>query len=152
MKLVSPPRIGEARAHRSAVNAHLGAEPIAMRARLLLFLNALPFLTTFTALHAQGPDLVGYWHNWNDGNAPYLELSQVDPRYTVIEVSFAVPAAGSTHDMVFAPCSAPCVDRFSFGGPCAPKPPAPPRDGGGSPAPRAHWTAPGCPTPSSAGR
>jgi chitinase len=54
-------------------------------------------------LHAQGPDLVGYWHNWNDGNAPYLELSEVDPRYTVIEVSFAVPAVGSTYDMVFAP-------------------------------------------------
>ncbi|HPJ54395.1 MAG TPA: hypothetical protein PLF80_15780, partial [Flavobacteriales bacterium] len=27
--------------------------------------------------HAQGPDLIGYWHNWNDGNAPYLELAQV---------------------------------------------------------------------------
>ena len=54
-------------------------------------------------VHAQGPDLIGYWHNWNDGNAPYLELSQVDPRYTVVEVSFAVPAVGSTYDMVFAP-------------------------------------------------
>jgi chitinase len=53
--------------------------------------------------HAQSPDLVGYWHNWNDGNAPYLELSQVDPRYTVVEVSFAVPAVGSTCEMVFAP-------------------------------------------------
>jgi len=74
-----------------------------MRASLLLFLTALPFLTSFTALHAQGPDLVGYWHNWNDGNAPYLELSQVDPRYSVIAVSFAVPAVGSTYDMVFAP-------------------------------------------------
>lgn len=65
----------------------------------------LVFPTLLAALlgHAQGPDLVGYWHNWNDGNAPYLELSQVDPRYTVIEVSFAVPAAGSTYDMVFAP-------------------------------------------------
>ncbi len=52
---------------------------------------------------AQGPDLVGYWHNWNDGNAPYLELAQVDPRYSVVEVSFAVPAVGSTYDMVFAP-------------------------------------------------
>jgi chitinase len=27
----------------------------------------------------------------------------VDPRYTVIEVSFAVPAVGSTYDMVFSP-------------------------------------------------
>lgn len=101
--LFSPPRIGEARAHRSAVNAHLEAAPIAMRASLLRFLTTLPFFTTFTALHAQGPDLVGYWHNWNDGNAPYLELSQVDPRYAVVEVSFAVPALGSAYDMVFAP-------------------------------------------------
>jgi len=72
--------------------------PITMR-RLIA---SLLFLSTLTA-HAQGPDLVGYWHNWNDGNAPYLELSQVDPRYTIIEVSFAVPAVGSTYDMVFAP-------------------------------------------------
>jgi chitinase len=52
---------------------------------------------------AQGPDLIGYWHNWNDGNAPYLELSQVDPRYTLIEVSFAVPLPGTTYDMTFSP-------------------------------------------------
>jgi chitinase len=63
----------------------------------------LSTLSLIINVHAQGPDLVGYWHNWNDGNAPYLELSEVDPRYTVIEVSFAVPAAGSTYDMVFAP-------------------------------------------------
>lgn len=63
---------------------------------------SLLVLSTLTAA-AQGPDLIGYWHNWNDGNAPYLELSQVDPRYTVIEVSFAVPAVGSTYDMVFSP-------------------------------------------------
>ena len=67
--------------------------PLALLSAFSLFINA----------HAQGPDLVGYWHNWNDGNAPYLELSQVDPRYTVIEVSFTVPAVGSTYDMVFAP-------------------------------------------------
>ena len=72
--------------------------PITMRRSIA----SLLFLSTLTA-HAQGPDLVGYWHNWNDGNAPYLELSQVDPRYTIIEVSFAVPAVGSTYDMVFAP-------------------------------------------------
>lgn len=66
---------------------------------------SLVFPTLLAALlgHAQGSDLVGYWHNWNDANAPYLELSEVDPRYTVIEVSFAVPAAGSTYDMVFTP-------------------------------------------------
>ncbi|MEZ4755324.1 MAG: chitinase [Flavobacteriales bacterium] len=82
------------------MNPHLRADPLTMRMRPFALLSAL---SLFTALHAQGPDLVGYWHNWNDGNAPYLELSQVDPRYTIIEVSFAVPAAGSTSDMVFAP-------------------------------------------------
>jgi chitinase len=71
-----------------------------MRMRSIALLSAL---SLFINVHAQGPDLVGYWHNWNDGSAPYLELSQVDPRYTVIEVSFAVPAAGTTYDMVFDP-------------------------------------------------
>lgn len=71
-----------------------------MHMRPLALLSAL---SLFISAKAQGPDLVGYWHNWNDGNAPYLELSQVDPRYTVVEVSFAVPAAGSTYDMMFTP-------------------------------------------------
>ncbi|MBK9175799.1 MAG: hypothetical protein IPM46_05565 [Flavobacteriales bacterium] len=52
---------------------------------------------------AQVPDLIGYWHNWNDASAPYLELSTVDPRYTVIEVAFAEPAVGTSHQMLFAP-------------------------------------------------
>jgi chitinase len=63
---------------------------------------SLLLLSTLTA-SAQGPDLIGYWHNWNDASAPYLELSQVDPRYTVIEVSFAVPLLGTTYDMTFSP-------------------------------------------------
>lgn len=61
------------------------------------------FLSCATVLHAQGPDLVGYWHNWNDAGAPYLELGQVDPRYTIIEVAFAEPALGTTYDMQFSP-------------------------------------------------
>lgn len=70
---------------------------MAMRARQLRFLTALPFLASFTSLHAQGPDLVGNWHNWNDGNAPYLELSQIDPRYSIVAVNFALPAHGTTY-------------------------------------------------------
>ncbi|HOP45042.1 MAG TPA: hypothetical protein PLA11_16085, partial [Flavobacteriales bacterium] len=71
--------------------------------RVLRVCHVFLALVAGSAVHAQGPDLVGYWHNWNDGNAPYLELAQVDPRYSVVEVSFAVPAVGSTYDMVFAP-------------------------------------------------
>lgn len=60
-------------------------------------------LATVFASASPAQDLVGYWHNWNDGNAPYLELSQVDERYTVVCVSFALPAPGTTYDMAFAP-------------------------------------------------
>ncbi|MCB0786802.1 MAG: hypothetical protein KDC02_21665, partial [Flavobacteriales bacterium] len=57
--------------------------------RVLRVCHVFLALVAASIVHAQGPDLVGYWHNWNDGNAPYLELSQVDPRYSVVEVSFA---------------------------------------------------------------
>ncbi|MCC6939973.1 MAG: hypothetical protein IT226_17285 [Flavobacteriales bacterium] len=56
---------------------------------------------------AQSPALVGYWQNWNDASAPYLALDQIDPRYNVIEIAFAEPAAGTTYDMVFTPSGTP---------------------------------------------
>lgn len=94
------PRMVAPRPSQMAVVPHLRAAPTIMHRRSLTLLSALGL---FINAHAQGPDLVGYWHNWSDGNAPYMELSQVDPRYTVVEVSFAVPAVGSTYEMVFAP-------------------------------------------------
>lgn len=54
-------------------------------------------------LHAQSPELIGYWHNWNDANAPYFHLDQVDPRYTIINLAFAEPVGGSTYAMEFVP-------------------------------------------------
>ncbi len=52
---------------------------------------------------AQGPDLVGYWQNWNDASAPYIALDAVDARYSMIEVAFALPAVGTTYNMTFTP-------------------------------------------------
>lgn len=49
------------------------------------------------------PALIGYWQNWNDANAPYIQLDQIDLRYNVIEVAFAVPEAGSDYKMIFSP-------------------------------------------------
>ncbi len=49
------------------------------------------------------PALTGYWHNWNDFNAPYIPIDQVDSRYNVIAVAFAVPEAGSNHKIIFNP-------------------------------------------------
>ena len=70
---------------------------------LLRPLGLFALVLLSTSISAQGPDLVGYWHNWNDASAPYIELDQVDPRYTVIEVSFAEPAPGTTYNMQFSP-------------------------------------------------
>jgi chitinase len=58
-------------------------------------------------VRAQQHDLVGYWHNWNDGSAPYLALSQIDDRYTVIDVAFAEPVPGTSHLMAFYPSGTP---------------------------------------------
>lgn len=71
-----------------------------MRSVLILILAGLQC----TLAHAQPtPALIGYWHNWNDGAAPYLPLDQIDPRYNVVAVSFAEPVVGSGHAMSFSP-------------------------------------------------
>ncbi|HQW42347.1 MAG TPA: glycosyl hydrolase family 18 protein [Flavobacteriales bacterium] len=70
---------------------------------ILLAIFAFLFCTTLLAQAQPHPALIGYWHNWNDAAAPYLPLDQIDPRYNVIEVSFAEPVVGSSHDIVFTP-------------------------------------------------
>lgn len=70
---------------------------------LKLSTTALLFSVLSLSLHAQSHDLIGYWQNWNDASAPYIQLDQIDPRYTVIEIAFAEPAMGTTYDMVFTP-------------------------------------------------
>jgi len=64
----------------------------------VLFILSIP-----SSVRAQSHDLIGYWQNWNDVSAPYIQLDQVDPRYPVIEVAFAEPVVGSTSNMQFAP-------------------------------------------------
>ena len=56
-------------------------------------------------LHAQlpTPALVGYWHNWNDVNAPYRWIDSVDARYNVITVAFAIPVSNTDMTMTFVP-------------------------------------------------
>ncbi len=64
----------------------------------VLFVLSIP-----SSVRARSHDLIGYWQNWNDVSAPYIQLDQVDPRYSVIEVAFAEPVIGSTSNMQFAP-------------------------------------------------
>lgn len=70
----------------------------------------LALIILFNAFHsfkAQAqmptPSLIGYWHNWNTASAPYIPLDQVDSRYNVIDVSFAIPAVGTDFKMEFNP-------------------------------------------------
>lgn len=70
-----------------------------------LTVTVLTCLFSFQFSLSQLPDpaLVGYWHNWNDANAPYVQLDQVDSRYNVINLSFAVPHFGTDYQMEFIP-------------------------------------------------
>ena len=63
----------------------------------------LLFFLVPSAFCLSGPALVGYWHNWNDGNAPYIPLDQVDQRYNVVNIAFAIPEAGSDFKISFVP-------------------------------------------------
>ena len=47
--------------------------------------------------------LIGYWHNWNITEAPYIQLNALDSRYNVIDFAFAVPHAGTDYQMEFIP-------------------------------------------------
>ncbi len=68
--------------------------------RKVLILAFLPFMA-----HAQAPSpaLVGYFHNWNDANAPYVQLDNVDTQYNIITVAFATPQLGTDYKMEFTP-------------------------------------------------
>jgi len=63
----------------------------------------LLLLSTLSEAQLPYPALVGYWHNWNDVSAPYIPIDQVDNRYNVIEVSFAIPQLGTDYRMEFIP-------------------------------------------------
>ena len=67
----------------------------------VLLVASLSFNTSFAQI--PNPTLIGYFHNWNDANAPYIQLDQVDTRYKVIDVSFAVPKIGTEYKMEFVP-------------------------------------------------
>lgn len=49
------------------------------------------------------PALVGYFHNWNIADAPYIEIDKVDSRYNVIVVAFAMPVSTVDMTMTFTP-------------------------------------------------
>lgn len=71
--------------------------------RKLLLLSVV--WLNITLLPAQIPDpvLLGYWQNWQSAQAPYIALDEVDPRYNVVAVAFAVPHTGTDYQMELIP-------------------------------------------------
>ena len=67
---------------------------------LIILMTCLPF---FSKAQAPNPALIGYFHNWQDFNAPYVQLDQVDSRYNMIDIAFAVPHTGTDYKMEFVP-------------------------------------------------
>ncbi|HAP01750.1 MAG TPA: chitinase [Bacteroidetes bacterium] len=70
---------------------------------LPISLFVLILISGISSAQLPNPALVGYWHNWNDAGAPYIQLTSVDSRYNVIEISFATPVSGTDYNMQFAP-------------------------------------------------
>src|SRR5574344_1972742 len=66
-----------------------------------LILAALSFMNAQAALNKH--ILVGYWHNFNNGAANGLKLSQVDDSWDVINLSFAEPTSATSGDLVYNP-------------------------------------------------
>jgi len=70
----------------------------------LLFI--LLFILFFNNLILSSPysnTLIGYWHNWNDSNSPYIHIDQIDSKYDIIEVAFAMPISHTDMTMTFVP-------------------------------------------------
>lgn len=65
---------------------------------ILLFLIGI-----ITKAQVPDPALIGYWQNWNDVNATYIQLNNVDGRYNIINIAFAVPHIGTDYQMEFIP-------------------------------------------------
>ena len=69
----------------------------------ITFIFILAIFTLFAKAQAPNPALIGYFHNWQNANAPYIQLDQVDSRYNLIDVAFAVPQFGTSYKMEFVP-------------------------------------------------
>ena len=74
-----------------------------MKKNFYSFVFLFGLATIYSWAQFPNPALVGYWHNWSDWSAPYIDLTDVDDRYNIINVSFATPQTGTDYQMEFAP-------------------------------------------------
>lgn len=74
--------------------------------KAILTVIAICVYTFHTLAQIPQPALVGYWHNWNAPPASYINLSNIDSRFNVIDIAFAIPAPGTDYLMEFIPTQA----------------------------------------------
>ncbi len=53
--------------------------------------------------------ITGYWHNWDNASAPYIRLRDINTKYNVVEIAFAV-TTGDMSTLSFAPEGASVAD------------------------------------------
>jgi chitinase len=70
---------------------------------LLIFLYLCLLLSISENLYSARPLLIGYWHNWNGKNAPFIPLDLVDSNYDIINVAFAIPNIDNCGELKFRP-------------------------------------------------
>lgn len=74
-----------------------------MKINYTLTFITIMVVITISKAQIPNPALIGYWHNWNNVNAPYIQLDALDNRYNVVEIAFAVPTSPSDMTMLFTP-------------------------------------------------
>lgn len=78
-----------------------------VKSRNFYFLSTLFYLLYcslgWTQNQLPNPALIGYFQNWHSKSADYIQLNEVDDRYNVIIVSFALPKNGTSYHIHFKP-------------------------------------------------
>lgn len=68
---------------------------------ILILLGLLISFPVFGQL--PNPSMVGYWENWGVGTNRFVKVKDFDPRYNVIQISFASGKNGKDYDLEFNP-------------------------------------------------
>ncbi|MFM8840404.1 MAG: glycosyl hydrolase family 18 protein [bacterium] len=68
----------------------------------IIFTVIILFFSFHVASLAQH-ELVGYFHNWNSQDVAWVHPQNIDARYTVIAVAFAMPVSNTDMTMTFTP-------------------------------------------------
>lgn len=70
---------------------------------LLLLSTVFPVYTKTYYKEAVQNEIAGYFQNWDSQNAPWIHPKNIDSRYTIIMIAFAMPVSNLDMTMTFSP-------------------------------------------------